>query len=262
MVDTKFIPEFLNNIPVVNRVYYLSQINKEFEETYLKIRSKENRIYSDQELIKLPFTASSNQHQSEWKLRAKSFKRFQDYLREKKVTSSILDLGCGNCWFCGRLSNLTDHHFYCVDINLTELEQGARVFDHSKIKFIYADVFSSTLPDNFFDMIILNASVQYFSNLKRLVEKLLSLLKANGEIHILDSPFYSQTEVESAYERTANYYKSMGFPEMSKKYYHHSYVNLSGFNYRVMFNPQSLKVKALKLFFLKDIPFPWILIKK
>ncbi len=262
MVDKKFIPEFLNNIPKVNGVYHLSQINNEFEETYLKIRAKENRISSDKELSELPFTSPSNQHHNEWKLRARSFNRFQNYLKGKDGTFSILDLGCGNCWFSGRLSQSTNHHFFCVDINLTEVEQGARVFNRSNIEFIYADIFNDSLPENIFDMIILNASVQYFSDFKRLVEKLLSLSKTNGEIHILDSPFYSQTVAESARDRTANYYNSLGFPDMSTKYFHHTYENLSEFNYSVIFNPQSLKVKASKLFLINDIPFPWILIKK
>ena len=262
MVDTKFIPEFLNNIPKEKGVYHLSQINKEFEDAYLKIRAKENRIYSDEGLIELPFTTPSNQHHNEWELRVKSFNRFQKYLLRIDNTLSILDLGCGNCWFSGRLSRSTNHHFFCVDINLSELEQGARVFKDSKIEFIYANIFDDQLPLNFFDMIILNASIQYFPALNKLIEKLLRLSKTNGEIHILDSPFYSHSEVKSARQRTVKYYESMGFPEMSKRYFHHTYQDLSEFNYCVLFNPQSLKVKALKLFFKKDIPFPWILIKK
>lgn len=262
MVDTKFIPEFLNNIPKVNGVYHLSQINQEFENTYLKIRSKENRIYSDQELVNLPFTSPSNQHHNEWKLRVKSFNRFQNYLRRKDGALTILDLGCGNCWFSGQLSKYTDHHFFCVDVNLKELEQGARVFKDSEIEFIYAYIFDDCLTKNYFDMIILNASIQYFPDLKKLLENLIILLNTDGEIHILDSPFYSRSEVESARQRTVNYYQSMGFPDMSKRYFHRTYEELSEFNYRVLFNPQSLKANTLKLFFRKDIPFPWILIKK
>ena len=262
MVDTKFIPEFLKEIPKENGVYHLSQINKEFEDTYLKIRSKEKRIYSDQELSKLPFTSPSNQHHNEWRLRVKSFNRFQNYLLRKDGTLSILDLGSGNCWFSGQLSKSTYHQFICVDVNLKELEQGARIFSNSGIQFIYADIFDDRLSINYFDMIILNASVQYFPDLINLMKNLLNSLKTDGEIHIIDTPFYSQSEVKSARQRTIDYYKLLGFPEMSKKYFHHTYEDLSEFNYRILFNPQSLKVKFLKLFFRKDIPFPWILIKK
>ncbi|MBP1683670.1 MAG: hypothetical protein H6Q27_1237, partial [Ignavibacteriaceae bacterium] len=73
-------------------IFILSEINNEFEKIYLKVREKENRIFSDAELKQLPFASESNPHKKEWDLRAKSFQRFKEYLKSKKQNLNILDL--------------------------------------------------------------------------------------------------------------------------------------------------------------------------
>jgi SAM-dependent methyltransferase len=247
----------LNNNTLKDGVYILTEINNEFESVYLKVRDNEKRIYSDEELIKLPFASETNPHKKEWDLRAKSFLRFKHYLMLKKENINILDLGCGNGWFCGQLSQSFKCDFYCIDVNLTELKQGRRVFDSELIKFIYADIFTAKLPDNSFDLIMINAAIQYFPDLKRLFDKLLTVLKDRGEIHIIDSPIYSKAEAESAKQRTRDYYSSMDFSKMTNYYYHHDWNELSGFNHKVIYNPLSFSSKFRKLI-IKDSPFPWI----
>jgi ubiquinone/menaquinone biosynthesis C-methylase UbiE len=243
-------------------VYLLSEINNKFEETYLKVRQKEKRIYTDEEVNSLPFASESNPHRNEWKLREKSYLRFKDYLASKKENLTILDLGCGNCWFCGQLSKSFNHSFYCVDVNLSELKQAARVFKSENIKFIYADIFTSDIYNNSFDLVTINAAVQYFSDLKKLLEKLLTLINQNGEIHIIDSPFYADDEIENAKERTRVYYESIAFPEMGKKYFHHTFAELNEFNYKFLYKPSPQKINLAKLFKAKDSPFPWILVNR
>jgi len=252
----------LNQAEKQNDVYILSEFNNEFESAYIKVREKEKRIYSDAEIEKLPFASKLNPHKNEWSLRAKSFLRFKKYLKAKSENLNILDLGCGNGWFSCQLSKNFNHNFYCVDINLTELEQGARVFTSKKIKFIYADVFTSDLPKQFFHLIILNASAQYFPDIKKLLKRLCEIITSTGEIHIIDSPFYLKDESVKAKKRTEDYYSSINFPDMSKHYHHHSFEIFSGFNSNIHYNNSSIKNKFRKLFLIKDSPFPWIEIKQ
>ncbi len=82
----------LNRESFQDAVYILSEINDEFESVYLKVREKEKRIYSDEELIKLPFASKTNPHKKEWNLRAKSYLRFKEYLRQKKDNLNFLIL--------------------------------------------------------------------------------------------------------------------------------------------------------------------------
>ena len=252
----------LNPESVQDAVYILSEINDEFESVYLKVREKEKRIYSDEELIKLPFASKINPHKKEWNLRAKSYLRFIEYLRQKKENLSFLDLGCGNGWFCGQLSKSFNHNYYCIDVNLTELKQGRRVFNSEQIEFIYADIFNAELPQASFDIIIVNAAVQYFPDLNKLLNKLVNLLSENGEIHILDSPFYSKIETVNAKKRTMDYYLVLGFKEMAENYYHHTWNELSEFKSEILYQPDSITNRIKRVFFERNSPFPWIKISK
>ena len=252
----------LNPGTLVDGIYILSEINDEFERIYLKVREKEYRIYSNAELKELPFASNINPHKKEWDLRTRSFLRLKKYLNNKKANLNILDLGCGNCWLTGQLSKTYNFNFYCLDVNYTELKQGNAAFDNEKIKFIYADIFSSDIPDNTFDIIILSATVQYFPNIKKLLNRLLILLNKTGEIHFIDSPFYSESEVENARKRTVEYYQSLGFPEMATNYFHHSLTEISEFNFEIIYNPKSINKILKRLLSINDSPFPWIRVIK
>ncbi|MBT8379538.1 MAG: class I SAM-dependent methyltransferase [Ignavibacteria bacterium] len=252
----------LNTEKMQNGVYILSEIDDQFESDYIKLREKEKRIYSDEEVSKLPFASISNPHKYEWNMRANSFLRFKKYLNTKKEKQNILDLGCGNGWFSGNLLKDFNHSFYCVDVNITELKQGARVFESEEVKFIYADIFSADLPKEYFDFIILNASVQYFPDIKKLLPQLFKLVMLNGEIHIVDSPFYSEIETTNAKKRTKDYYSKLNFPEMAEYYHHHSFSTLKDFKVKVLYNPSSFKNKMKKLALFNESPFHWIVIRK
>ena len=245
-----------------NGVYILSEIQYDFESLYLKVRKKEKRVYSDDELRNLPFASESNPHKNEWVIRAKSFLRFRKYLESKNQSQNIFDLGCGNGWFSGQLSKSFNHKFYCFDVNITELNQGRRVFESENLVFIYADIFSTEFPANYFDIVILNASIQYFAEIKTLLHKLLSLIKLNGEIHIIDSPIYSEHETLNAKQRTQDYYSSLGFPEMINNYFHRSWNEFSENNFEILYSPNSAKLKLKKMLLTKDSPFPWIRIRR
>jgi ubiquinone/menaquinone biosynthesis C-methylase UbiE len=243
--------------------YSVPKLIKQFEKNYLAVRSKEDRIYSDTEVKNLPFASSSNPYKDEWEIRAKSFLRFKEYLFKKKAELNIMDLGCGNGWFSIQLAKIFNHNFYCVDINLTEIEQGARINKSDKIRFFYADISSTEFPSISFDLVVINSSIQYFPSFSDLIRKLLLLLNSGGELHIIDSPFYYPDQVNAAKERTNKYFEELGFPLMSKFYFHHTIEELKDFSYTYLYNPVSLKTKIRnKIFSETDSPFPWIKISK
>ena len=243
-------------------VIILTTVKNEFEELYLEVREKEKRIYPDEEVIKLPYTSSSNPHKKEWELRTKSYLRYEKYLRTKNNKLNFLDLGCGNGWFTGRLSKTFNHNYYCIDVNLKELKQGVRLFSYSNLNFIYADIFEAELPDSSFDIITINSVIQYFRDLKSLINRLFTFIKKGGEIHLIDSPLYSELEAINAEFRSLKYYTSTGNPEMAEKYFHHTFDELSSFSYEILFNPLTLKNKVFRLLNINESPFPWIRIRK
>lgn len=239
---------------IINGIIILSEINNEFSDKYLAIRKKENRVLTDDEVKILPLTNSKNSNYKEWKVRKKTADRFIKYLQAKDNKLTILDIGCGNGWFSHKMSQLK-HNILGLDVNLEELEQANRVFKNEFLQFVYADIFD--LKKQFlhkFDIITLNASVQYFSNFDSLKKTLIQFLKSNGEIHILDSPFYYSNEIPSAKQRTLDYYTKIGFPEMAKYYFHHVKEKIKDFD--VLYQPKSSLYKIILR--QNDSPFMWV----
>lgn len=254
--------EELKQIAPVNGVLKISEVDELYETTIFKIKILENRIYSDDEMKLLPFASKLNTHKEEWDLKAKSFLRFKKYLAQKKSGLNILDLGCGTGWFASKILKEQNHNFYCVDINFTDLKQGAKVYSSDNIKFIHADIFAVKFPRSSFDIILLNSSIQYFPDLSVLMRELFYLLTPYGEIHIIDSPFYEDDEVNIAKKQTYRYYDMIGFPQMKEKHFHHTYKNLKSFNFTFLYDPRTLTNKIISLAFSNDAPNPWIMLKR
>jgi len=245
-----------------NRIYIVSQIDKEFEDLYLKVRRREKRIYSDLEVSKLPSSSPGSPHFREWKLRKRSLHRFINYIQKFNDKLTLLDVGSGNGWFSANIANRSSIDIYALDVNKFELEQAARVFNFKNIYFIYGNIFDNIFEEHAYDIITLNSSIQYFDDLNKLIKRLFYFLTDQGEIHILDSPIYNQNELAGAKERTARYYISTSFPEMVKHYYYHTFDELKDFNYKILYDPKALQNNLKKIFGFKDSPFPWIRITK
>src|SRR3954466_2828024 len=69
-----------------------------FEKKYITTRSLENRLYSDEEILKLPQIAPTHTHHKEWLSRRRSARRLVRYLAGKRRPLEVLDIGCGNGW--------------------------------------------------------------------------------------------------------------------------------------------------------------------
>jgi hypothetical protein len=150
-----------------------------------------------------------------------------------------------------------------VDINETELLQGSRVFALDKnLFFVYGDIFTME-TNGIFNTVILASSIQYFPDVKKLINRLFEFLTPTGEIHIVDSPWYtSYKDADDAKERSINYFKFQNAQRMNEKYFHHSLAELTDFRYEVLFNPNSFFEVFKRKFLRMTRPvFPWILIK-
>ena len=233
--------------------------NDEFAQLYIRLRQKEGRIYSDEEVVKLPFIDKAHPNNKEWKIRTLSFKKLLTHLKQKKTVLNILEVGCGNGWMSAQLAVNLKAEVTGIDINNVELEQAKRIFyTQPNLSFTYGDLRYAVFSDRKFDIIIFAASIQYFSSLNEIIAIALKHLSSNGEIHIMDSHFYRLGEVVVATQRTKDYYVSMGFSQLTPHYHHHSIDSLNLFNYTILQNPYLLKNKLLR----NKNPFHWIVIRK
>lgn len=225
-----------------------------FEQLYLDVRAKEQRVYTDEQVAALPGISVSHPHYVEWQIRKRSADRLVQYLSQKKKPLQILEVGCGNGWLSSMLANVVDAAVTGIDINSQELEQAGRVFrDKANLAFEYGDIRNRT-AERKFDIIVFAASIQYFESLPDVIGAALRLLSADGEIHIVDTIFYSKNDVDAARQRSADYYSQMGATGMEGLYFHHTLDDVKHFRHKVMYDPRSLSNKLLQR---KD-PFYWL----
>jgi ubiquinone/menaquinone biosynthesis C-methylase UbiE len=178
---------------------------------------------------------------------------------KRRNANKILEVGCGNGWLCHRLSGLPNVEVAGIDVNETELLQAATVFKDAKnLMFIYGDILRG-LPFAKFDHVILAASLQYFTDPSLLMRTLLRHLTDGGQIHIVDTPFYSSLSMPQAARRSAEYFNRHGIPEMEHHYHHHTLEAISEFNPKVSYDPKTF-LNKLKRKLAHASPFPWIVI--
>jgi len=246
----------LTNIQVTG---HARPIDVLFEKKYITTRSMENRLYSDEEVMRLPEIHPDHTHYQEWQLRKRSCRRLFRYLATRKRHRDILEIGCGNGWLSHQLATMPGTRVTGMDINFTELQQAARVFsDDPNLNFIHGDIRSGIIGERQFDYILFPASIEYFPSLKKIIYLALSYLKPEGELHILDSRLYRPAEIEIARRRTLTYYTSLGYPEMADFHFHHNVQDLRYFDHRILYNPNSFGNRLLR----NKEGHPWICIKK
>ena len=235
-----------------------------FEKSYLALREKEDRVYTDKQLKELPDFSGQSAFEKEWRIRNASLVSLIKKLSEASIELTVLELGCGNGWLSNQLAKSLDAQVLGMDINETELYQAAKAFkENQRLTFLYADIFSVNLNALQFDKIILASAIQYFPNLKKVIHTLIELLKSGGEVHILDTPLYSSSEERAqARQRSMNHFNSLGSPDMASHYYHHQWSDLAGIEYETLFNPKSILSRINRIFSNEIRVFPWIVIKK
>lgn len=173
---------------------------------------------------------------------------------------NILEVGCGNGWLSYRLATLDQTKVTGIDINPSELSQAKRVFAfRSNLQFILGDIRSGILWDCRFDAVVFADTLQYFPSAGEIIQFVRQhLLKPGGEIHILDTPFYTTRNIESAKMKTFIHYTENGFPEMTVYHFHHILEEVTSYPCKIMYNPKSI----ISLLAKSRNPFYWICIKK
>ena len=232
---------------------YLTQPKENFELAYIEARKKENRLLSDALVQLLPYVPSTHQHSKEWKRRISTTKKFTDYL-SSAPPSTILEIGCGNGWFSSKLL-LQKNRVIGLDVGREELEQAARCFSSKNLRFICCNDFQ-LLPAKSFDIVVFNASLQYFNLDESFWKILKNLLTEKGEIHILDTPVYSEEESQKAKNRSKAYYQQLGVDLID--FYHPVHWGQIPKPRKIFYQPMSYLVKLIPWY----SPFPWICMYK
>lgn len=235
----------------------MTELTNAFEELYLELRAKENRIYTDKQLHSLPMIDAMHPYHKEWKLRRRSSDLLFNYLNKKEKTLHILEIGCGNGWLSAKLAQMEHVSVIGIDINGYEIDQAKRVFKYNNLQFHLADIEFLANTTLKFDVIVFAASIQYFPSVYEIMQYARKGLVEGGEIHILDTNFYQRSTIETAIESSANYFKDKGYPEMKSYYFHHLLTDFESFNYQILYHPKHILNKIIY-----QNPFYWICVYK
>ena len=227
----------------------------DFEQLYIGVREQEQRLYTDEELRRLPDITPAHIHAAEWKIRKRAADRLIRYLRSKRRPLHILEIGCGNGWLAARLADIPQASVTAMDINQLEVEQAARVFKKENLRFIADSFAPQRFPGVQFDVVVFAASLQYFSPLGDMLRQVQECLTDDGEIHITDTKFYTTEAATAARERSIAHFREQGYPGMADYYFHHRLEDLEGFSYEIRFDPN----RIFNRLFSKT-PFYWICI--
>src|ERR1700760_1446554 len=131
----------------------------DFEDLYIAARKQEKRLYTDEQLTRLPDIDPVHPYYPEWKIRKHSSERLVKYLERKRRNLRILEIGCGNGWLSAKLAGISDANVIGLDINQVEINQATRVFKKSNLQFIYDTFNDNTFEDETFDVIVFAASL-------------------------------------------------------------------------------------------------------
>ena len=261
---------------------------------YLRVRALEGRLYPDDVAAGLPSVPASHPLHAEWRIRARSAARLLAHLRGLGRRLAVVDAGCGNGWLANAIASLDGTSVVGIDVNGLELAQANRVFGgRPNLRFVRADILClpdapaangapatsgrpttsgpptmpgrpavSGLPAHS-DVVVLASVVQYVADLPALLRRLRSWLAVDGEIHVLDSPFYRPADVAAARERTARHYADLGVPEMAEAYHHHRLDELAEFEPTFLQRPGMVAERVARLVpGRRSSPFPWLRIRR
>ena len=234
-----------------NQVTYLTPEDSSFEEKYKSVRDKEGRWLSDEEVKRLPNMDRNSEMMKEWRKRKWMLNKFETYM-SLAATENVLDIGCGNGWMTNRIANHCEA-ITGVDVGKEELEQAARCFGNKQVQFICTQDWS-LLPKARYNLIYFAGSFQYFRPDDQFWKKIYTLLAPEGEVHILETQFYTPEGVESARKRSKEYFNALGD---TVEYYQHLTWDDLPTNHTVLYEPD-FRNKIFK----NRSPFPWIRIRK
>jgi ubiquinone/menaquinone biosynthesis C-methylase UbiE len=195
------------------RNYYARFISE-----YERVRAAEGRGSDAADYyLSLPFLDLSGRNQSQWKIRACTFR----YLSEQilpllRPGARILDIGAGNGWLSYRIASM-GFKPVAVDLLVNERDGLAAVKHyrsrlHSMFPCVQAESTRLPFASEQFDAAIFNASFHYAEDYSSTLLETLRCLKRGGLIIVADSPWYrKQSSGEQMLaERRAAFLKKYG----------------------------------------------------
>lgn len=189
---------------------------------YARVRADEGWGRPDPDYYRrLPFVSPDDPQAAIWRQREASYRAFLDCVLRPLETARVrplrvLDLGAGNGWLAHRLAERA-HTVAAVDIQDHPLDGlGAHIWygdRGQRARFVPVQAEFDRLPfaSDQMDLVLFNAALHYAADAAATLAEALRVLRADGQLVVLDSPVYrgaasGATMVREREERHARRY--------------------------------------------------------
>jgi ubiquinone/menaquinone biosynthesis C-methylase UbiE len=185
----------------------------DFLREYQTVRADEDWGAADADYYRtLPHVGKDDPQRNIWRIRARSFERLLTLIGNGGPVK-ILDVGAGNGWLANQLGR-RGHTVAALDLADDSHDGlGARVHYAASFETYQAEFDRMPFGEAQFDMVIFNAALHYARALSVTLREARRVMRSDGSIIVMDSPFYSRPSSGAAMlaEREASFAHKYGF---------------------------------------------------
>jgi len=185
----------------------------DFLREYQTVRADEGWGASDARYYRaLPHVDQDDPQRNIWRIRAHSFERLLTLIGNGGPLK-ILDVGAGNGWLANQLGR-RGHTVAALDLADDSRDGlGARAHYAISLETYQAEFDRMPFGAAQFDMVIFNAALHYACALSATLREACRVMRSDGSIVVMDSPFYSRPSSGAAMvaEREASFVRKYGF---------------------------------------------------
>jgi len=185
----------------------------DFLREYQTVRADEGWGASDASYYRtLPHVDKDDPQRNIWRIRARSFGRLLAFIGNNGPMR-ILDVGAGNGWLANQLAR-RGHTVAALDLADDPRDGlGARVHYAASFETYQAEFDRMPFGAAQFDVVIFNAALHYTCALSVTLHEARRVMRSEGSIIVMDSPFYSDPFSGAARvaEREACFARKYGF---------------------------------------------------
>jgi SAM-dependent methyltransferase/uncharacterized protein YbaR (Trm112 family) len=166
-----------------------------FINSYEKVRRSEGRGSTDPDFYRsLPYPTGLDKKTSRhWQLRARSYETLIQNILPRlnsRRPLTIIDVGAGNGWLSNRLASL-GHDVVAIDLQVNEFDGlGCQKYYDTSWTAVQAEFDRLPIADASVDLVVYNASLHYSEDLQRTLTEARRVLRPDGRISVIDSPFF------------------------------------------------------------------------
>jgi SAM-dependent methyltransferase len=185
----------------------------DFRREYQTVRADEGWGASEARYYRaLPHVDQDDPQRNIWRIRERSFKRLLTLIGNGRPLK-ILDVGAGNGWLANQLAR-RGHTVAALDLADDSRDGlGARVHYVTSFETHQAEFDRMPFGEAQFDVVIFNAALHYAYTLLVTLREARRVMRSDGSIIVMDSPFYSGPSSGAAMvaERETSFARKYGF---------------------------------------------------